>query len=114
MEFATTYAELLKALYNHPQFQYLEPPTAVIFKIDTQRTPMPLIFASDFVQTTYIKYVLPWLPAGATRKCKVLANPWAFADPEYRWEWEWDAAAGTMRSVQGGAAVEFPRLPQAR
>lgn len=113
MEFAVAYAELLRSLFNHPQFKYLEPPTAAICKIDGT-TPPALIFASDFVEKTYIEYVIPWLPAGASRKCRVLGNPWAFADPDYRWEWEWDAAAGAMRSAADGAAVEFPRFSDAK
>lgn len=112
MEFAVDYAELLRFLFNHPQFKYLEPPTAAICKIDGKNTPPPLIYASEFVEKTYIEYVIPWLPAGATRKCKALGNPWAFADPDYRWEWEWDAAAGSMKSADG-AAVEFPRFSPA-
>lgn len=112
MEFATAYAELLRSLFNHPQFKYLEPPTASICKIDSEATPPALIFASDFVEKTYIEYVIPWLPAGATRKCKAIGNPWAFADPDYGWEWEWDAAAGSIKSADG-AAVEFPRFPPA-
>lgn len=112
MEFAVNHAELLRSLYQHPQFKYLEPPTADICKMDAKSTPLALVFASDFVQKTYVEYVIPWLPAGATRKCKVLGNPWAFADPDYRWEWEWDAAAGIMRSADG-TAVEFPRFSEA-
>ncbi|KKY36670.1 hypothetical protein UCDDA912_g03342 [Diaporthe ampelina] len=112
MEFAALYAELLRSVFNHPQFKYLEPPTATICKIDTDSTPAPLLYASDFVQKTYIRNVIPWLPAGATRKCKILANPWAFADPDYRWEWEWDAATGSMKTADG-AVVDFPRFSQA-
>ncbi|KAI3400867.1 hypothetical protein diail_1556 [Diaporthe ilicicola] len=113
MEFAATYAELLRSLFHHPQFKYLEPPTAAICKIDAHSTPPALLFASDFVEKTYIEYVIPWLPAGATRKCKVLGNPWAFADPDYRWEWEWDAAAGSMKSADG-SVVDFPRFSEAK
>ncbi|KAK7697281.1 hypothetical protein SLS64_013715 [Diaporthe eres] len=113
MEFAAAYAELLRSLYNHPQFKFLEPPTAAMCKMDAKATPPALIFASDFVQKTYVEYVIPWLPAGATRKCKILGNPWANADPDYRWEWEWDAAAGTMKAADG-ASVEFPRFPDAK
>lgn len=112
MQLAIVYSELLRALYGHPQFKYLEPPTAAVCKID-ESTPPPLFFAADFVQSTYINNVIPFLPAGATRKCKVIANPWAFADPDYQWEWEWDAATGTMKSADG-AAVEFPRHPEAK
>ncbi|POS75041.1 hypothetical protein DHEL01_v206571 [Diaporthe helianthi] len=111
MEYAVTYSELLRALYGHPQFKYLEPPTAAVRKID-KSTPAPLFFATDFVEKTYINYVVPFLPAGATRKCKIIANPWAYADPNYQWEWEWDAATGTMKSAADDAAVEFPRLDQ--
>ncbi|KAG8166186.1 hypothetical protein KVR01_004738 [Diaporthe batatas] len=110
MEYAVIYAELLRALYGHPQFKYLEPPTAAVCKID-ESTPPPLFFATDFVAKTYINYIIPFLPPGATRKCKIIANPWAYADPDYQWEWEWDAASGTMKSADG-ATVEFPRIPQ--
>ncbi|KAH8756297.1 hypothetical protein F5883DRAFT_620377 [Diaporthe sp. PMI_573] len=112
MELAVAYSELLRTLYGHPQFKYLEPPTAAVCKVD-ESTPPPLFLTTDFVEKTYISCVIPFLPAGATRKCKIIANPWAFADPDYQWEWEWDAAAGSMKSA-GGAAVEFPRLSEAK
>lgn len=112
MGLAVTYSELLRTLYGHPQFKYLEPPTAAVCKID-KSTPPPLFFATDFVENTYINYVIPFLPTSATRKCKIIANPWALADPDYQWEWEWDAATGSMKAADG-AAVEFPCLPQAK
>lgn len=112
MEVAVTYAELLRVLYGHPQYNYEEPPTAAVRKIG-ESTPAQLVFATDFVEKTYIDYVIPFLPPGATRKCKIIANPWAYADPNYQWEWEWDAATGTMKS-SNGTVVEFPRVPQAK
>ncbi|KAI0502825.1 hypothetical protein F5B22DRAFT_631945 [Xylaria bambusicola] len=109
-EAGTIYATILRHVMNYPDFHYHEPPTAIIAKIDLDRTPNGLLFTYDFVQTTYTDYVLPFLPQGATRKCKELANPWAYADPNYQWEWTWDAEAGAMKDASG-AVVDFPRLP---
>lgn len=113
MEHAVIYAELLRALYGHPQYKYKEPPTASERKVD-ESIPPPLFFATDFVEKTYINYVIPFLPQGATRKCKIIANPWAYADPSYQWEWEWDAANETMTCAADGATVVFPRVDQAK
>ncbi|KAJ0114845.1 hypothetical protein J7T55_004587 [Diaporthe amygdali] len=113
IDIAVTYAELLRSLFHHPQFKYLEPPTTAGCKIDFESTPRALFFAMDFVQNTYVKHVIPFLPAGATLKCKIIANPWAFADPDYPWEWEWDAATGSLKGADG-EAVEFPRFSQAK
>ncbi|KAI0202970.1 hypothetical protein F4808DRAFT_48834 [Astrocystis sublimbata] len=112
-EMGTTYAALLRHLYNHPEFHYLEPPNAVIYKIDPDRTPPGLFFTTDFVQNTYIKYSLPFLPEGASRKCKELGNPWAYADPNYPWEWTWDSEAAAMKDASGNV-IEFPELSSAR
>ncbi|KAI5924201.1 hypothetical protein F4810DRAFT_149775 [Camillea tinctor] len=109
---AVAHAAVVRAVFGHPQFKYLEPPTAMICKLDTKNTPMPLLWVADFVQSTYVKYVVPFLPAGATRKCKDIANPWAYADPDYKWEWTWDPTGdGALRDAEG-KAVEFPRLPE--
>ncbi|RYP41657.1 hypothetical protein DL767_000862 [Monosporascus sp. MG133] len=111
-ELAEKHAALLRQLYNHPQFKYLEPPTATIYKIDPNTEPA-LFWVADFVQNTYVNYIIPFLPAGASRKCKALANPWAHADPNYQWEWEWDAQAGILKDASG-KPVEFPRLPESQ
>ncbi|KAI0973024.1 hypothetical protein F4678DRAFT_35395 [Xylaria arbuscula] len=108
-ELGTIYSAILRHVFTHPEFYYLEPPTAIIYKIDHERTPIGLYFTADFLQRTYVKNVLPFLPQGASRKCKELANPWAYADPNYQWEWTWDAEAGAMRN-SSGAVIEFPRL----
>jgi len=107
------YAALLRHLYNHPDFKYQEPPTAAVAKFDLDKTPQGLYFTTEFVQTTYVNNVLPYLPQGASRKCKDLANPWAYADPNYKWEWTWDAGAGAMKDAEGNV-VEFPRLSTPR
>ncbi|KAI0599202.1 hypothetical protein F4775DRAFT_591651 [Biscogniauxia sp. FL1348] len=108
---AVAHAALVRAVFNHPEFKYLEPPTAMICKLDTARTPRPLLWVADFVQTTYVNCVVPFLPAGATRKCRDIANPWAHADPDARWEYAWDAAAAALKDAQGHP-VAFPRLPE--
>ncbi|RWA04810.1 hypothetical protein EKO27_g10298 [Xylaria grammica] len=108
-ELGVVYAAILRHVFTHPEFHYLEPPTAAISKIDHERTPRGLFFTADFIQNTYIKNVLPFLPAGATRKCKELGNAWAYADATYQWEWTWDAEAGAMKDANGNV-VEFPRL----
>ncbi|GAP93122.1 hypothetical protein SAMD00023353_6800160 [Rosellinia necatrix] len=112
-EVASTYATILRHVYTHPEFHYETPPTAAWSKPDLHRTPKGLFFTADFLQNTYVNNVLPFLPQGATRKCKALANPWAHADPEQRWEWTWDAGRGALTDTDG-AAVPFPALPPAR
>ncbi|KAI2464924.1 hypothetical protein F4781DRAFT_50292 [Annulohypoxylon bovei var. microspora] len=107
---AANHAALLRGLFLHPRFKYAQPPTADFIKPDTAATPMALFFVADFVQTTYIEYVVPFLPAGATRKCKAVANPWAWSDPDYGFEWEWDEQSATLRDADGNVK-EFPRLP---
>ncbi|KAI1204767.1 uncharacterized protein F4807DRAFT_465404 [Annulohypoxylon truncatum] len=110
---AANHAALLRALFLHPKFKYAQPPTADFIKPDLEATPTALFFAADFVQNTYIEYVIPFLPAGATRKCKAVANPWAWSDPAYAWEWEWDEAdGGGALKDKDGNVKEFPRLPQ--
>jgi hypothetical protein len=106
---ARNHATLLRHLFNHPHFHYVSPPTATIYRPDAKKTPPALLMVSDFVQTSYINHVVPLLPAGATRKCKDIANPWAWADPEYKWDLEWDEAAGELRDREG-KAVAFPFL----
>ncbi|KAI3341454.1 hypothetical protein F4824DRAFT_448936 [Ustulina deusta] len=108
-ELGVIYSAILRHVFTHPEFYYEEPPTAVISKIDHDRTPRGLFFTADFIQNTYVNNVLPFLPQGATRKCKELANPWAHADPNYQWEWTWDAEAGAMKDANG-TVIEFPRL----
>ncbi|KAI0451484.1 hypothetical protein F5B21DRAFT_379164 [Xylaria acuta] len=112
-EQGVTYATLLRHIYNHPEFHYQEPPTALVSKVDLERTPKGLFFTADFIQNTYVNYVIPYLPQGASRKCKELGNPWAFADPNFQWEWTWDAEAGAMKDASGNV-IEFPRLPASR
>ena len=107
-ELAEKHATLLRQLYSHPEFKYLEPPTAAICKTDPDTHPA-LFWATDFVQNTYVDYILPFLPEGATRKCKALGNPWAYADPDYQWEWQWDAEARALKDAAGNA-VPFPEL----
>lgn len=110
-ELGAQYAALLRAMYNHPKINYLEPPTAEISKIDPKNTHAGLFSVVDFVQNTYIQYVIPLLPAGATRKCKELANPWAYGHPNYNFELTWDSEAGDLKDASGNAAVNFPKLP---
>jgi hypothetical protein len=106
-ELGVQYATLLGLLANHPQFKYLEPPTAEVAKIDALNTPVGLLWVNNFVETTYVKWVIPFLPPGATRKCKALGNPWAQADADYPWEWTWDAAGESLRDASG-TPVPFP------
>ncbi|KAI1337687.1 hypothetical protein F5Y15DRAFT_425690 [Xylariaceae sp. FL0016] len=112
-ETATKHAALLRELLGHPDYKYREPPNATIVKHGFNRTPKGLFFVAEFVQKTYVKYVVPFLPAGATRKCKDISNPWAYADPDYSWEWTFDTSAGIIKDADGNT-VEFPRLPDAR
>ncbi|KAI1329353.1 hypothetical protein F5Y16DRAFT_366618 [Xylariaceae sp. FL0255] len=107
-ELAVNHAVLIRALRKHPEFKYQEPPTAYICKVDPSTSP-GLYFVTDLVEKNYVEHCLPLLPAGATRKCKELSNPWAYADPNYQWEWTWDAEAGAMKDASGNV-IEFPRL----
>ena len=111
-EQAEKHAALLRHLYNHSEYKYLEPPTATICKIDPT-TKQTLFWATDFVQKTYVEYVLPFLPEGVSRKCKALGNPWAYADPNYQWEWEWDAESGAFKDSAGNL-VKLPKVPKGR
>lgn len=108
---ATDHAALLRGLFLDPRFKYAQPPTADFIKPDPFQTPIPLIFTSDFIQRTYVEYVLPFLPPGSTRKCKAIANPWAWSDPNYKWEWEWDPQDNTMKDADGNVK-QFPTLPE--
>ncbi|KAI1269562.1 hypothetical protein F5Y18DRAFT_103271 [Xylariaceae sp. FL1019] len=108
-ELGVNHATLLRHLYNHPEFVFKEPPTAEIRKLDA-RTPPGLFFITDFVENTYTKYVMQFLPQGASRKCKELGNPWAYKDPDYKWEWSWDAETSTMKDADGNE-IAFPQLP---
>ncbi|KAI2606759.1 hypothetical protein GGR54DRAFT_407729 [Hypoxylon sp. NC1633] len=108
-ELATKHAALLRALFHDPPFKYLQPPTPAFIKPDTANTPMALLFVADFVQTTYVEYVVPFLPAGATRKCKDIANPWAWS-ANTTWELEWDPQTSTLKDAAGNVQ-DFPKLP---
>ncbi|KAK8125360.1 uncharacterized protein PG998_001119 [Apiospora kogelbergensis] len=115
-ELACNYAALLRALYTNPQFRFQETPTPEIAKV-SKETHMGLFFVTDFVENTYVKHVLPYLPAGASRHCRALANPWAYADPSYVWTWEWDPESQTMWDKKGSDAEEeeevpFPTFPE--
>ncbi|KAI0012774.1 hypothetical protein F4779DRAFT_566777 [Xylariaceae sp. FL0662B] len=110
-DLATKHAALLRGLFLDPRFKYAQPPTADFVKPDPNQTPMALLFVSDFVQRTYVEYVVPFLPAGATRKCKAIGNPWAWSDPNYQWEWEWDDQTKTLKDAAGNVK-EFPKLPK--
>lgn len=110
MELATTYATLLHAIFYHPLYKYDQPPTADFVKPSAD-TPVALIWTADFTQSTYIERIIPFLPAGATRKCRDIGNPWAQADPSYAWTWTWDAASETLKDERG-EAVKFPTLPK--
>lgn len=110
-ELATQYATLLRTLFLHPEFKYAQPPTAEFVKPDPTNH-IGLFWVSDFVQNTYVEFVVPFLPAGATRKCKAIGNPWAYEDPAYAWEWTWDPATETLKDGEGNVK-EFPRLSAA-
>jgi hypothetical protein len=112
-ELASQFAALLRALYSHPEYKYLEPPTALICKYDRANTPRALFWVTDFVEKTYIEWILPFLPSRATRKCKDFANCWAYADPAYEFEWTWDPEAVALKDGDG-KTVDFPRLPNSR
>ncbi|KAI1126836.1 hypothetical protein F5Y10DRAFT_203120 [Nemania abortiva] len=112
-EMGVLYATILRHIYNHPEFKYEEPPTAAIAKMDFEQTPPGLFFTADFIQKTYIDNVLPLLPEGASRKCKEVGNPWAYADPSYQWEWTWDAGANAMKDASGNV-IAFPTLSASR
>ncbi|KAF7532847.1 hypothetical protein G7054_g7602 [Neopestalotiopsis clavispora] len=108
-QIARLHAELLRQLFNHPQYIYTEPPTAQRYPTDTKKTPAALLMVSDFVQTTYVEHVLPFLPAGASRKTKDIANPWAYADESSVWEWTWDEEKGELKD-KDGKVQPFPKL----
>ncbi|KAK9799864.1 hypothetical protein AB5N19_10529 [Seiridium cardinale] len=110
LDLARKYAELLRQLFNHPQYVYSETPTSSRYPTDTEKTPIALLMVSDFVQTTYVEHVLPFLPPGASRKLKEVGNPWAYADENYAWEWEWDEEKGEIRDKNSGALQKFPTL----
>ncbi|KAI0379354.1 hypothetical protein F5Y04DRAFT_259607 [Hypomontagnella monticulosa] len=108
-DLAAKHAALLRGLFLDPRFKYAQKPTADFVKPDAEQTPLALLFVSDFVQRTYIDYVIPFLPAGSTRKCKDIANPWAWDDPNYQFEWVWNAAAARLEDASGNVK-EFPKL----
>ncbi|KAI0161478.1 hypothetical protein GGR57DRAFT_359628 [Xylariaceae sp. FL1272] len=108
-ELGIKHATLLRHLWTHPQFFFQEPPTPEICKVDFNRTSRGVYFITEFVENTYVKYVMPFLPQGATRKCKELGNPWAYKDPDYKWEWSWDASTSTLKDADGNQ-IAFPRL----
>ncbi|KAK6864775.1 hypothetical protein PG990_005787 [Apiospora arundinis] len=115
-ELGCNYAALLRALYTNPQFKFDQPPTAGIVRVATDTHP-GLFFVTDFIEKTYVKYVIPFLPKGASRRCRALANPWAYADPSYAWTWEWDPETEKMWDNKAGSdgntreEVPFPKLP---
>ncbi|KAI1643643.1 uncharacterized protein F4817DRAFT_348930 [Daldinia loculata] len=109
---AADHAALLRGLFLDPRYKYLQDPTPTFIKPNLDETPAGLYFVSDFVQRTYVEYVVPFLPAGATRKCKAIANPWAWNDPTYPWEWEWDEQTSTLKDKDGNV-IDFPKLPEA-
>ncbi|VUC36341.1 unnamed protein product [Clonostachys rosea] len=111
-ELAVDYAALLRALYADPGFKFLQQPTAEVSAIDTENTHMGLFWTTDFVQTTYIDNILPFLPQHATRKTKQLGNPWAYGDSSYQWDLTWDAEASALKDRDGNSAT-FPTLSQA-
>ncbi|KAI8634035.1 hypothetical protein F5Y19DRAFT_411768 [Xylariaceae sp. FL1651] len=98
-ELAVNYATLLRHLFTHPQYGAQPPPG--------------LKHTTEFVQNTHEKFVMPFLPKDSSKKCKELANPWAYADPNHKWEWTWDTEAGAMKDMNG-KVVEFPRLPKSK
>ncbi|ORY62595.1 uncharacterized protein BCR38DRAFT_439194 [Pseudomassariella vexata] len=110
-ELASKYATLLRVLFYHPRFKYAQPPTPEFIRPDGEKTPVALLLVSDFVQRTYVDNVIPFLPAGATRKCKAIGNPWAQHDPNYQWEWEWDARAGVFKDASG-SVIGMPILAE--
>ncbi|CAH0053810.1 unnamed protein product [Clonostachys solani] len=111
-ELAVDYAALLRALFGDPGFKFLQKPTAEVSAIDTENTHMGLFWVTDFVQTTYIDNILPFLPSHASRKTKELGNPWAYGDSSYQWELTWDAEAGALKDKNGNSAT-FPTVAQA-
>ncbi|KAH6659185.1 hypothetical protein BKA67DRAFT_543801 [Truncatella angustata] len=113
-DLARKHAELLRHLFNHPQYVYSSPPTAARYPTDTSRTPVALLMVTDFVQTTYVEHVLPFLPPGASRRVREVGNPWAYADAGHVWEWEWDEEKGEIRDKRDGAVQEFPSLGDAK
>ncbi|KAK8056011.1 hypothetical protein PG993_001238 [Apiospora rasikravindrae] len=118
-ELGSNYAALLRALYGNPAYRFDGTPTAEMMKPAADTHP-GLFFVTDFAEKTYIKHVLPFLPQGATRRCKALANPWAYADPSYTFTWEYDPESQTMWDKKGGdddeneEEVPFPKLPEAK
>lgn len=76
-------------------------------ELETEPT---LFWATYFVQKTYVAAALPFLPEGATWKCKALANHWAHADPACQWAQEWDAEAEALKDTKT-AAVSSPVPP---
>lgn len=111
---ATAYAALMRALYGHPAYIFVQPPTADFIRPDLARTPKALGWVTDFAEKTYVEYVLPLLPQGATRRCRALANPWAYADAAYPWSLTWDADAAALKDASTGDALAFPQLEPAR
>lgn len=114
-ELGCNYAALLRALYTNPQYKFEGTPTTEYAKPAADTHP-GLFFVTDFVEKTYIKHVIPFLPKGASRRCRALGNPWAYADPAYAWTWEWDPESKTLWDKKGGGEdqeeVPFPKLPE--
>jgi hypothetical protein len=95
-------AALLRALLLHPSTTFVGD-----MMTDPTTTPPTLYNVTDFVQRTYITYLLPLLPPNATKKCKALANPWAYEDLDWTKETDGEAMApGKYPRIQGNAKLE--------
>ncbi|KAK8114391.1 hypothetical protein PG999_006460 [Apiospora kogelbergensis] len=102
-ELACNYAALLRALYTNPQFRFQETPTPEIAKV-SKETHMGLFFVTDFVENTYVKHVLPYLPAGGLSTLPRPRQPW---DPESQTMWDKKGS-----DAEEEEEVPFPTFPE--
>ena len=78
-DLAAKVAGLLRALLYHPGTAFVGDQVT-----DPQNTHVTLFNVTDFVKTTYLEYLIPLLPPGATRSSRALTNPWRFREPDFQ------------------------------
>ena len=78
-DLAAKVAALLRALLYHPGTAFVGDMVT-----DPQNTHPTLFNVTDFVKTTYLEYLVPLLPPGATSSCRALTNPWRFREPDFQ------------------------------
>ncbi|KAK8088807.1 hypothetical protein PG997_003768 [Apiospora hydei] len=112
-ELGSNYAALLRALYGNPAYCF----DGRDDEARRRHAPGPVL--RHRLRREDVHQARAPLPApGATRRCRALANPWAYADPSYAFTWEYDPESQTMWYKKGGdddeneEEVPFPKLPE--